>query len=149
MWYPKLSYYLFAEVTKYKNDFVINRKIRPSSKLLWNNVFSFLLSQVIMKLGSKLFRFCSWLDWQVVHIAFTLNICIPFRRLFKGSTTFFSPVSIWDTGRTDSWNNTHLPLTGSWGEASYLDNQSSSRGKLCSYQLSAWGRTLFHIPPSH
>lgn len=101
MWDPKLSYYLFAEVTKYKNYFLINRKIKPSSKLLWNNVFSFGESQVMMKLGSKVFRFCSCLDWQVVHIAFTLKICIPIRRLFKVSTTFSSPVSIWDTGRTD------------------------------------------------
>lgn len=30
-----------------------------------------------------------------------LTICIPFRRLFKVPTTFSSPVSLCDTGRTD------------------------------------------------
>lgn len=104
------SCHLFAKVTKHKNDFAINREKKAFIKMTLDNDFSFWLSQVMMRLSSKLFRFCWCLDWQVVHITFILNLCIPFRRIFKVSTTFCSPVSLCDTGRTDLTPETFICL---------------------------------------
>lgn len=94
-------------------------KRRSSSKWLWDNVFSFWLSQVMVKLGSKHFIFCWCLDWQVAHIAFTPNHLYSIQKNLQSVHDLFFPcfsMKHWKD-RPDCRNNICLPLTGSWGKA--------------------------------